>query len=975
MQTLKKVLMILFCFVLTFMSLSPVVSVSSVEAAPKMNDVNTTDTKYTAIAWAVDNNLLKVTNGYFNPKRNITDANLAEMVARLDKNYTFSYTPDMIYNFYNEFYIPFKAINDSKSRGSSITRAQFARIYAAFQGLDLSNQQAVQYMYVNEISSGMNGVRTYASYQPDKQLTREDAAVFLYRIAKKGQLAVVGLTKPAAGRDNAKITLPAGFNGNTTIEFDDPANSGNDVVGPDNVNNPLQSIDVEKSQLIANGVDSTLVQVQFKACKGQAINNDVSHAFEVKSKNNVVKIAGDTAKPAGTIVNAAGEVSNIINTDGSTLTFRVVAPKLSKSLKDTILIKINNNTDSNMDCFKGKTIEVPLTYVPQPEMRIEYEVFDSDYPDELQTDQKPEYPPYAEVPLYFTNNKVTVHDPLDDQAKTFKISQWTTYVDSLGQSQTGTLTYDEMEYQYASLKANGYKISLWLFETILQAQLTDSLYGEVLIDYELNSAGQPEYNLILDDDLIASQVENQNPIITIIKLLSYLPDEKNLTLEHYDSVKSIMAIYDDLSLYNNNLFTLYNSGKTAGALKGMNEKVDTLKESEDLASRPSDMKKYTKVIVSLVLPGGQVITDYDGKVKISYDGKEQIAGFVTNTSNYLNDTGHAGSAVAYFDSVIYGDSVVTAEIVQEDKDYSSMLSKILNKEHEATVYTDYHFTQNSCTNNAEVAFVLDYSSSMEAVDPENWRGQKTMSMIKQLDLEHVIQAKFDTKGTVLQTGAYKKFNNELSYSKVKDTGATNLVTGVNQVFNKFSGDVNATKTIVLVSDGKSSQTQLEQMLLKAKQEKVKIYTVGIGKDSQINKTLLAKIAKQTGGQFFQALDKAQLHAAYQTIIDSVLCGKVYSSCLNNPTLFNNARVIIRNKNVTMTTHINTNCTDVARVAVRYSSTSGDVQYDLTKKNSTLFSKVKKVAQLEDFDLAEEVQFLAYNKAGELLSTKTVKVSN
>lgn len=972
MQLLKRISIIFLIGVFAFTSLVPA---TTTEAATTISDVSTSASKYNAIKWTVDNKLLKLTNKRFNPKGNITEQDVVGMFARLDKNFTFSYTTDMMYNFYSDFKLPLKGTTNKQSRANTLTRAQFAIVYAAFNGLDLSSQQAVQYMYVNELSAGSAGERTYASFNPNARLTREDAAVFLWRIAKKGQIAVVGLKYSASGRDNSKITLPPGFTGSTTSEFNGSTGSGNTVVGPTNVNNPLQSITVEKPELIANGIDSSLVQVEFKACKGQTISYDKSYSFEVKSKNTIITSTNPVAQPAGQILNTAGEPSSVINTDGPTLTFRVVAPKLTKSLKDTILITIKNNTDSNMACFTNQTMQVQLTYVPQAELRIAYEVYDADFPDEIQTDQKPEYPPYAEVPAYFTNGKITVHD-IDTDAKEFQISQRTTYKDAFGQSVTGELFYDDagpgIEYQYATLKANGYPIALWLFEKILESQLEQAPFS-VLVDYKLNSDGRPEYNLVLENAVVAAAVENQDPVITIIELFNYLPPEAELTLEHYDSVKSIMAIYSGLSGYNNNLFTLYQGGKIAGALQAANAKVDTLKASADLATRPTTMKRYTKVIVSLVLPGGTIITDYDGQVKISFDGKEQIARFDKNTSDYLKGTGHAGAAVAFFDSVIYGDSQVTAEIVLPDNDYNTMMKSILNKTHEKTIYTDYRFAENTCSNNAEVAFVVDYSSSMQAVDPDNWRGSKTMSMMKQLELDYAVQAKYDTKGTVLQTGEYKNFKANLSYAEFTDNGATNAVNGITQVLNKFSGDVNATKSIVLVSDGKSSEVQLQQLLLKAKQQNIKIFTVGIGEKSQVNEILLARIAKETGGQFYHVLDKAQLHFAYQSIIDSVLCGKIYSSCLNNPTLFNNTNVVIRSGKVIMSTRISTNCTDVAKVVVRYSSVYGDVQFELTKKNATLFNTTKYITQLEHFDVYEDVQFLAYNKDGEFLSSKTIKV--
>lgn len=54
MQYAKKALLLLACFVLAFMTVTPMVSL----AATTIQDVPTTDSKYKAISWAVDNDLL-----------------------------------------------------------------------------------------------------------------------------------------------------------------------------------------------------------------------------------------------------------------------------------------------------------------------------------------------------------------------------------------------------------------------------------------------------------------------------------------------------------------------------------------------------------------------------------------------------------------------------------------------------------------------------------------------------------------------------------------------------------------------------------------------------------------------------------------------------------------------------------------------------------------------------------------------------
>ena len=47
------------------------------------------------------------------------------------------YDTSMIYNFYEEYFIPYKGTHDNTSRNKTITRGDFARIYAAFKGYDL----------------------------------------------------------------------------------------------------------------------------------------------------------------------------------------------------------------------------------------------------------------------------------------------------------------------------------------------------------------------------------------------------------------------------------------------------------------------------------------------------------------------------------------------------------------------------------------------------------------------------------------------------------------------------------------------------------------------------------------------------------------------------------------------------------------------------------------------------------------------
>ncbi|UZM98548.1 hypothetical protein OL548_28990 [Lysinibacillus sp. MHQ-1] len=119
-----------------------------------------------------------------------------------------------------------------------------------------------------------------------------------------------------------------------------------------------------------------------------------------------------------------------------------------------------------------------------------------------------------------------------------------------------------------------------------------------------------------------------------------------------------------------------------------------MKESADAASRPSGKDRYTKVMVTLVRPGGEPVTDYQGTVKIKFDGVEKTASFITNTSDPLNNTGSPGTAVAYFDSIIYGKSKVEATLVNPiDPRYATILKGLKDKTVTKDIFTNPNFSK------------------------------------------------------------------------------------------------------------------------------------------------------------------------------------------------------------------------------------------------------------------------------------------
>lgn len=970
---MKKALLLLFCFVLTFVTVAPTMT----QAATTIQDVPTTNSKYAAISWAINNDLMS-TNAANNflPDGQVAERDVVTMFSKLDKNYALSYNESVAYNFYSEFFLPLEGTFVATNRTKTITRGHFARIYAAFKGLDLDEPQAVQYLYTNDISTGSTGKKTFADFNPSTKLTRGDLAVFLYRGVQNASFAVQGLKKAASGRDNHKITLPAGFMGSTSEDFEEPKDNDNDFVGPPYVNNALQSIDIENPDLIANGVDKTLITVSLKACNGDPIADDKSYTFRVTSSHG--------AK----IVDASGEAVRNVQSDGSTVSAIVVAPELTKSARDVISFELINNTDPSMKCLVGEKLNANVRYAPKAEMRINFEVYDPKNSSDPDKDPPP-FDKAEEKPDVFTENLVDVYGPVplnpNSDEKTFSIGQQTNVTNAVGAVENKYVqyggsdpSYPALRYENAQLQFENYDISVFLFEQILQHRIDNSVTkpAKTELMYMINDKGNPIYRIQGIDDAIASQVENINPVGSIIQLMSHMPEEKKLTIEHYDSVMKIYAILSNLSNYDRTVLLKYQGGKLLGQVEAYKKRVEALKESADEAARPNGKDRYTKVMVTLVSPGGDIVTDYQGTVKITFDGVEKTASFVTNTSDYVTGTGNPGTAVAYFDSILYGDSKIEAELVNKvDPRYATILKDITNKTISKQIFTNPYFSENTCSLASEVAYVVDYSASMRAVDPTNYRGTKTNELIKQINAKNSIVIKTNTKAQVLREGDTETVLKHSLFKDQKDSGATDIFTGVKLALTKFSADQKTSKSIVIVSDGKTSKSSLNESIAAAKKQGVKVYTVSMGKKSQINEKVLKQLAEDTGGTYFHVTSNMQLHKAYQVIIDSILCKKVYPSCINGGDLFDTSTVTIRKGNITMNARIPSDCPGVERVVVRYSSVSGDIQFDLTKRSDNVFMLTKTVQVMQDFKINTEVEFLAYDKDNNLLSSKKVKVSN
>lgn len=969
---MKKLIVMFLCAVLLIGSYLPFIS--KVEAAT-MSDVPKTHWAYTAANWAIDNGVLTLQTGKkFNPNNAITEADLVKMFAKLDRNYPYSMNTDMIYNYYGNLNIPLDGNSSKVKRSQSVTREQFAKIYAAMFSMDLSGVQAVRYLYIKEITTGSNNKKTYESFNPSKKLTRGEAASFLYRMAKKTRLAVEGLESKASGKDNAKITIPTNFveNMGPDVDLGTGDSNGSNAISPNYgvVSKEVQSVKVENNALIANGLDSTLVTIKIKDSFGATIPNKTSLQFQVSSKlnlSNIVATENDDYFGKVRFSNLPnGAATGAIYSDGGEISFYVTAPKLTKSYKDTIYLELINNNEKRFGSFKNKRIEIPIQYTPQAELRVSYQIYDATV-SEYVGDNNVEIDKNQPYPDSLDQGPLTIN-AINPDEKLIKVAG----------------TNRDVPYEGATISLGGssYKISEYLFEQILDDVFED--YTEVNLNLYKGING--EMGLDIPYHLIPSThtniVQDAPETLAIVSyLVSLLPSSFNdFSMAYYDSVMAVQAIYNTIpqavinSSGNSKLSAIKNS---MAALVELAEKA----KQDEIDAEKEKQTSHTKIAVSLVAPGGQLITNYRGNVQIEYNGVKQVVPFTSNTTSNLTGTGHAGAAVFVYDGLIYGDSDVKVTLLNDGLDtrYKKLLASLYDNPQTTTIFADMPIDDRDFYADSEVGIVVDLSNSMNKVDPYNFVGTKVKELIKRMDAEPTVTVSFNEKATFIKKGTAQQvldYGPSL-YSAGQRSGGTSMLEAIQVAIKNYEsiGDRSRQRNMIIVTDGNIQSGHLTQMINLGKQNDIKIHVVTLGKKSETNQASMKRLATNTGGTLYHANSYKTLSSALQGVYDAVVLNYTEDGNACTGTIIEGSTVTIKNGQLYLESSVNPNCStaSVEKVKAKFYSVGGELQLELFAIGHNQFELVYDINKIKNFDLYEEVEFAAYNSSGEVIGTKKVKV--
>ncbi len=201
---------------------------------------------------------------------------------------------------------------------------------------------------------------------------------------------------------------------------------------------------------------------------------------------------------------------------------------------------------------------------------------------------------------------------------------------------------------------------------------------------------------------------------------------------------------------------------------------------------------------------------------------------------------------------------------------------------------DPHIPLKQTSEGVNVVMVMDVSGSMAATDYKPTRLDAAVEGAKTLINE--LHSK-DNVGIVLFSGGattsaylspYKDKVFEKLESIKKPEGETAIDDGLSLGVDMAASIPNRKKVIILMSDGVNNAGVIspDDAIRFAKTNGIQVYTIGVGSNEKIalgydffgrpqyaelDETMLQNIAKETGGQYFRAVDSSTLEHIYSEL--------------------------------------------------------------------------------------------------------------
>lgn len=156
-----------------------------------------------AISWATERGIVSgYPDGNFKPAQNVKEAEFATILARFVTNtdkarialrHPGIHWAQAVYDELMTYELPLSGYKDDVAKEVAISRGQVAQVVAAKNGFNLTEEQAVYYMYENDLSNGMiPGRLDFDSYKVDEPLQRDQITQFMKLLSEKGHTTFMG---------------------------------------------------------------------------------------------------------------------------------------------------------------------------------------------------------------------------------------------------------------------------------------------------------------------------------------------------------------------------------------------------------------------------------------------------------------------------------------------------------------------------------------------------------------------------------------------------------------------------------------------------------------------------------------------------------------------------------------------------------------------------------------------------------------
>lgn len=183
------------------------------------------------------------------------------------------------------------------------------------------------------------------------------------------------------------------------------------------------------------------------------------------------------------------------------------------------------------------------------------------------------------------------------------------------------------------------------------------------------------------------------------------------------------------------------------------------------------------------------------------------------------------------------------------------------------------------TNNGDdIVLTIDSSGSMAQFHKFEFVKEALNDFIKKRKNDKIGLVVFGTNAFIASplTENKKFIGNVFNKMYVGIAGQnTAILDGLVQSIRLLKNSKAKTKIIILLTDGidNSSKVSLDSVMKEIKKYNIKIYTIGVGGSDEVNFNLLAYLAKNSGGEVFQALSPNDILPIYKKI-DSLEKSKI-----------------------------------------------------------------------------------------------------